>query len=81
MITHQVENVENKEAMLEACKELRVEREKQKDLANQKADESLAVQQLQQKATRLSQQLRELRQSSLGATPQGILFLSCLLEV
>ncbi|XP_046676776.1 intraflagellar transport protein 81 homolog [Homalodisca vitripennis] len=72
-LQRKVENVENREVMLEACKELRVERERQKDLASQKVEESVAVQQLQQKATRLSQQLRELRQSSLGATPQGLL--------
>lgn len=68
-----VENVENRETMLEVCKELRVERERQKDLANQRQDESLSVQQLQQRAARLSHQLRELRQSSLGASPQGTL--------
>ena len=50
---------------------LRIEKERQKDLANQKQDEMIALQQLQQRYTRLNQQLRELRQSSLGATPQG----------
>ncbi|XP_054282354.1 intraflagellar transport protein 81 homolog [Macrosteles quadrilineatus] len=68
-----VENVENKDTLLEACRELRVERERQKDLTNQKAEEGVAIQQLQQKATRLSQQLRELRQNSSGATSQGLL--------
>lgn len=67
----QVESVTNKDSLLEACHSLRVERERQKDLANQKQDESIALQQVQQRATRLGQQLRELRQSSLGATPQG----------
>lgn len=69
-----------KEVLLEVCHELRLEKERQKDLANQKQDEIVALQQLQQRYTRLNQQLRELRQSSLGATPQGEMNLNMCLR-
>lgn len=57
--------------MLEAAHELRVERERKKEIANQKQNENIAAHQTQQRLTLLSQQLRELRQASLGATPEG----------
>lgn len=57
--------------MLEAAHELRVERERKKELAIQKQNETAAAHQAQQRLTLLSQQLRELRQASLGATPEG----------
>uniref|UniRef100_A0A1B6E6H5 Intraflagellar transport protein 81 homolog n=1 Tax=Clastoptera arizonana TaxID=38151 RepID=A0A1B6E6H5_9HEMI len=68
-----VENLSNRDSLLEACHILRLEKERQKDIANQKQDETVSLQQVQQRAARLSQQLRELRQSSLGATPQALL--------
>ncbi|XP_075213997.1 intraflagellar transport protein 81 homolog [Lycorma delicatula] len=68
-----IENISNKEAMIEASHELRVERERKKEIANQKQNESIAAHQTQQRLTLLSQQLRELRQASLGATSEGLI--------
>ncbi|RZF35553.1 hypothetical protein LSTR_LSTR014545 [Laodelphax striatellus] len=67
-----IENVSNKEALLEASHELRVERERKKELAKQKQTEGAALHQTQQKLARLSQQLREMRQASLGVSPEGL---------
>ncbi|RZF48192.1 hypothetical protein LSTR_LSTR006159 [Laodelphax striatellus] len=67
-----IENVSNKEALLEASHELRVERERKKELAKQKQTEGAALHQTQQKLARLSQQLREMRQASLGVSPEEL---------
>ncbi|XP_067006845.2 intraflagellar transport protein 81 homolog [Anabrus simplex] len=68
-----VENMPNKDAMLDAAHALRLEREREKELIMQKQDQQSALNQAEQRVLRLQQQLKEMRRSALGATPQGIL--------
>jgi hypothetical protein len=67
----QVENIQNKEAMLEAAHALRLEREREKSLANQKHEQQASLNQTEQRLQRLQQQLKEMRQAAVGATPAG----------
>ncbi|CAA9996697.1 unnamed protein product [Nesidiocoris tenuis] len=66
-----MEAVENKEALLEASRALRLERERQKELAAQRANEIELMQELQETSARLTQQLSDLRAASHGTTPEG----------
>ncbi|BES89381.1 Hypothetical protein NTJ_02188 [Nesidiocoris tenuis] len=67
-----LEAVENKEALLEASRALRLERERQKELAAQRANEIELMQELQETSARLTQQLSDLRAASHGTTPEGL---------
>uniref|UniRef100_A0A0A9W612 Intraflagellar transport protein 81 n=1 Tax=Lygus hesperus TaxID=30085 RepID=A0A0A9W612_LYGHE len=70
--SRKLEVVENKESYLEAARGLRLERERQKELASQRANEVDLLQELQQTSARLTQQLSELRAASKGTTPEGL---------
>jgi intraflagellar transport protein 81 len=67
----QVENIHNKEAMLEAAHALRLEREREKSLANQKQEQQASLNHTEQRLQRLQQQLKEIRQAAMGATAKG----------
>ncbi|KAJ9594840.1 hypothetical protein L9F63_013877, partial [Diploptera punctata] len=69
---HKVENIHNKDAMLEATHALRVER-REKSIANQKQEQQAALNQTEQRVQRLQQQLKEMRHAAMGATPKGLL--------
>nr|CAD7195113.1 unnamed protein product [Timema douglasi] len=66
-----VESVANREAMLSAAHTLRLEREREKELANQKQDQQTALNHAEQRVGRLQQQLKDARQASTGATSEG----------
>lgn len=66
-----MDNIENKEAFLEAARELRLEKERQKELLQQRQGEMELMQRLQQNTASLTQQLNDVRQASQGVTPQG----------
>jgi len=67
----QIENIHNKEVMLQAAHGLRVEREREKSLANQKQEQQASLKHTEQRIQRLQQQLKEIRQAAMGATPEG----------
>ena len=66
-----MEGVPSYDAMLAAAHELRVQREREKELINQRQDEEAALSHRDQRLQRLLQQLKDLRQASVGASPQG----------
>jgi len=68
-----IENIHNKEVMLQAAHGLRVEREREKSLANQKQEQQASLKHTEQRIQRLQQQLKEIRQAAMGATPEGLL--------
>lgn len=67
----QIEIIHNKEVMLQAAHGLRVEREREKSLANQKQEQWASLKHTEQRIQRLKQQLKEIRQAAMGATPEG----------
>jgi hypothetical protein len=67
----QIENIHDKEAMLEAAHALRLEREREKSLVNQKQEQQLSLNHTEQRVQRLQKQLKEIRQAAIGATPEG----------
>lgn len=71
LVVFQLEVVDNRDALLEAARGLRLERERQKELATQRANEVELMQELQETSARLTQQLTELRAASKGTTPEG----------
>nr|CAD7261155.1 unnamed protein product [Timema shepardi] len=68
-----VESVANREAMLSAAHTLRLEREREKELANQKQEQQTALNHAEQRVGRLQQQLKDARHASTGATSEGLL--------
>ncbi|PSN57775.1 hypothetical protein C0J52_07269 [Blattella germanica] len=68
-----VENIHNKDSMLEAAHALRLEREREKSIMNQKQEQQTSLNQTEQRVQRLQQQLKDMRQAALGATPKGLL--------
>ncbi|KAK3909016.1 Intraflagellar transport protein 81-like protein [Frankliniella fusca] len=72
-VQRKVEGSPSFEAMLHAAHELRIQREREKELINQQQDEESALSHRDQRLQRLQQQLKDLRHASVGATPQGLL--------
>jgi intraflagellar transport protein 81 len=68
-----VEGAPNVEAMMEAVKQLRAEKEKQRELQNQRTEQRAAIQHADQRITRMEQQLKDLRAAAVGATPEALL--------
>ena len=66
-----VDNIHNKDAMLEAAHALRLEREQEKSIEKQKQDQQTSLNQTEQRVQRLQQQLKEMRHAAMGATPKG----------
>ena len=56
-----------------AVKKLRLERERQKELMAQRSEQRTAIAHADQRMERLEQQLKDLRQAGMGATPEGLL--------
>lgn len=67
----QIENIHDKEAMLEAAHALRLEREREKSLVNQKQEQQQSLNHTEQRVQRLQKQLKDVRQAAIGATPEG----------
>jgi len=57
--------------MLQAAHGLRVEREREKSLAHQKQEQQASLKHTELRIQRLQQQLKEIRQAAMGATPEG----------
>ncbi len=68
-----VEGVPNVEVMMEAVKQLRGEKEKQKEYLAQRTEQRVAIQQADQRINRMEQQLKDLRAASVGTTPEALL--------
>lgn len=66
----QIDNVSNKDQILKAVNQLRLERDKKKEILTQLSDEIAALHSAQQRYNRLSQQLMEIKKATVGATPQ-----------
>lgn len=57
--------------MLEAAHALRLEREREKSLGNQKQEQQASLTHTEQQVQRLQQQLKEMQQAASGATAEG----------
>jgi len=68
-----VEGMPNLEVMLEVAKKLRMEKEREKEIMGQKQDQRTSISHATQRTMRLEQQLNDLRQAGIGATPEGLL--------
>lgn len=66
----QIDNVPNKDQILKAVNQLRLERDKKKEILTQLSDETAALHSAQQRHKRLSQQLMEIKKATVGATAQ-----------
>ena len=58
--------------MLFVAKRLRQERERERELQQQKSEQRTQIQHSQQRTQRLESQLKDLRQAGAGATPEGL---------
>ena len=68
-----VEGAPNVEATMEAVKQLRGEKEKQKELLAQRTEQRVVIQQADQRINRLEQQLKDIRAAAVGTTPEALL--------
>ncbi|KAB7496012.1 Intraflagellar transport protein 81-like protein [Armadillidium nasatum] len=63
----------NQEAMLESARNLRKEKEKQKEMSQQESDLRSQIQLADQRIGRIEVQLKDIRKASLGTTPEGLI--------
>lgn len=68
-----VEGAPNVEPTMEAVKQLRAEKEKQKELLAQRTEQRVVIQQADQRINRLEQQLKDIRAAAVGTTPEALL--------
>ena len=68
-----VEGMPNLDVMLEVAKKLRQEKEKNKEIKGQKADQRTSIGHASQRILRLEQQLADMRQAGIGTTPEVLL--------
>ncbi|MPC32900.1 Intraflagellar transport protein 81 [Portunus trituberculatus] len=72
-----VEGTPNSDAMLTSARGMRQEREKQKEMVQQKTNLQAASQLLEQRISRLQAQLKDIRKAGIGTTPEGEAFNCC----
>ncbi|WAR28260.1 IFT81-like protein, partial [Mya arenaria] len=72
-LKRKVEQHPNANTMMNVAKNLRLERDKEKKLAEQRQEQLTLIQHSEQRVKRLQQQLHEQRQAAVGATPEGLL--------
>lgn len=72
-LKRKVEQHPNATTMMNVAKNLRLERDKEKKLAEQRQEQMTLVQHSEQRIKRLQQQLHDTRQAGVGATPEGLL--------
>ncbi|XP_026682461.1 intraflagellar transport protein 81 homolog [Diaphorina citri] len=72
-MSRKIDNVSNKDQILKAVNQLRLERDKKKEILTQLSDEIAALHSAQQRYNRLSQQLMEIKKATVGATPQSLM--------
>ncbi|XP_070820480.1 intraflagellar transport protein 81 homolog [Chaetodon trifascialis] len=68
-----VESVSNHQRMLEQARQLRVEKEREESLAQQKQEQRNQLFQAEQRLQRLQQQLKDLRQAAADANPESLM--------
>ena len=68
-----VEGMPNLDVMLEVAKKLRLEKERNKEILSQKADQRTNISHANQRIVRLEQQLADMRAAGMGTTPEVIL--------
>ncbi|XP_050724013.1 intraflagellar transport protein 81 homolog [Eriocheir sinensis] len=68
-----IDGTPNSEGMLSSARGLRQEREKSKEMVQQKANLQSATQLAEQRISRLQAQLKDLRKAGMGTTPEGLL--------
>lgn len=68
-----VETVPNHRRMLEQARQLRVEKEREEALTNQKQEQKNQLFQAEQRLQRSQQQLKDLRQASADANPESLM--------
>ncbi|XP_069105336.1 intraflagellar transport protein 81 homolog isoform X1 [Argopecten irradians] len=72
-LKRKVESHPNSQTMMNVARNLRMERDREKRLAEQRQEQSTLIQHEEQKIRRLQQQLHDTRQAGVGATPQSLL--------
>ncbi|KAK3094389.1 hypothetical protein FSP39_001105 [Pinctada imbricata] len=72
-LKRKVESHPNSQTMMNVARNLRLERDKEKKLAEQKQEQSTLIHHEEQKIRRLQQQLNEQRQAAVGASPDVLL--------
>ncbi|XP_076020883.1 intraflagellar transport protein 81 homolog [Genypterus blacodes] len=68
-----VETLPNHQRMLEQARQLRVEKEREEELAHQKQEQKNQLFQTEQKLQRLQQQLKDLRQAAADVNPESLM--------
>ncbi|CAB4069191.1 IFT81 [Lepeophtheirus salmonis] len=68
-----LEGTPDTEVLLSSATKLRVEREREKELINQRQEQRSAISNLDQKTMRMERQLKDLQRSGAGATPENLL--------
>ncbi|XP_033126976.1 intraflagellar transport protein 81 homolog [Anneissia japonica] len=68
-----IEAIPHYEKNLEIARNFRLEQERQGQQAQQKLDQRNQLQQAEQRYKRIQQQLRDLKQSTVGSTPEGLI--------
>ncbi|KAM9811131.1 intraflagellar transport protein 81 homolog [Neosynchiropus ocellatus] len=68
-----VESVSNHQRMLEQARQLRVEKEREESLANQKQEQKNQLFQAEQRLQRSQQQLKDLRQAASDNNPESLM--------
>lgn len=72
-VKKRVDNVSNKGKLLVAAKQLRQEREREANLADQLHNQKSTISHAEQKINRLQMQIRDMKASSIGITPDGLI--------
>ncbi|XP_005106145.1 intraflagellar transport protein 81 homolog [Aplysia californica] len=73
-LRRKVESHPNSQKMMTVAKNLRVERDREKRLGTQKQEQMTSISHLDQRIKRLEAQLRDMRQASVGATPESLIY-------
>ncbi|KAK7480473.1 hypothetical protein BaRGS_00028290 [Batillaria attramentaria] len=72
-LRRKVESHPNSQVMMNVAKNLRVERDREKRIAAQKQEQQTNIQHLEQRIKRMDNQLRDMRQASIGATAETMI--------
>jgi len=72
-VKKRVDPVANKDNLLYAAKQLRQERERESNLADQQHAQKTSLSHAEQKINRMQMQIRDFKASSIGITPDGLI--------
>eukprot|EP00105_Crassostrea_gigas_P006926 XP_011421005.1 PREDICTED: intraflagellar transport protein 81 homolog [Crassostrea gigas] len=70
-LKRKVESHPNSTTMMNVARNLRLERDREKKLAEQRQEQSTLIQHEDQRIRRLQSQLNDTRQAAVGANPEG----------